>query len=68
MDKMRRLSDKILAAHEQACSEAKADVAKLLLEALEMDLSSMGGGGSTENRAYMEEIEKAFERQEKIES
>jgi len=68
MDKMRRLSDKILAAHEQACNEAKPDVAKLLLEALEMDLSAMGGGGSTENRAYMEEIEKAFERQDKIES
>jgi len=68
MDKMRRLSDKILAAHEQACNENKADVAKLLLEALEMDLSAMGGSGNTENRAYMEEIEKAFERQDKIES
>jgi hypothetical protein len=61
MEKMRRLSDKILLAHEQACKEDRAEVAKILLEALEMDLSTMGGDKS-ENREDMTKLEEAFER------
>jgi len=61
MENMRRLSDKILLAHEQACDENRSEVAKLLLEALELDLSTMGGDKS-ENREDMSKLENAFER------
>lgn len=65
VDKHRRLSDKILLAHEQACGEGKADVATLLLQALELDLSSIGGKNA-EHRESTELLEAAFERHEAI--
>jgi hypothetical protein len=41
----RRLSDKILLAFDQACETGSLDCAELLLKALEMSLTSMGGPG-----------------------
>ncbi|RDD61494.1 hypothetical protein [Ferruginivarius sediminum] len=57
----RRLSDKIAAAHEQACNQGKADVARSLLHALELELSAHGG--APEKRTIDEAIESAFTRQ-----
>ena len=67
VNKHRRLSDKIMLAHEQACSEYKIDVAALLLQALELDLSSIGGPQS-ENREATELLEAVFDRHEKAKS
>ena len=55
----RRLSDKIIAAHLVACEEGKHEIAKLLLDALEVDLSAIGGD-STEQREWSEAMDSAF--------
>jgi len=59
----RRLSDKILSAHKIACAENKEEIAKLLLEALEYDLSSIGGE-KQEHRKWSEAMEEAFQLHE----
>lgn len=56
----RRLSDKIIDAHQVACEEGKREVAKLLLDALEVDLSAIGGE-STEHREWSEAMDGAFQ-------
>ncbi|MBT4890488.1 MAG: hypothetical protein HON65_13140 [Rhodospirillales bacterium] len=61
MTEQRRLSDKIIAAHKQACEENKLDVANMLLQALEMDISAIGGN-KEDHRIATEMMEKAFER------
>lgn len=60
----RRLSDKIIAAHRIACEENKLEIAKLLLEALEYDLSSIGGD-QAEHRKWSDAMEDAFKLHEK---
>lgn len=60
----RRLSDKIIAAHQTACEENKREIATLLLEALEYDLSAIGGD-KKEHRAWSQEMEDAFALHEK---
>ena len=55
----RRLSDKIIDAHKIACEEGKREVAKLMLDALELDLSAIGGK-STEHREWSEAMDDAF--------
>lgn len=60
MDKLRRLSDKIIAAHSQACQEGKMDTAELLLQALQLDLTGRGGT-NVENREATEMVVAAFE-------
>lgn len=60
----RRLSDKIIAAHEIACEENKREIASLLLEALEYDLSAIGGD-QEEHRQWSQQMENAFARHEK---
>ena len=60
-DEHPRLSDKLMAAHEQACLQGKADLARCLLRALELELS--GDGGRPEQRAADQAIEDAFARQ-----
>ncbi len=60
-DRHRRLSDKIILAHQQACGEGKMDVAEILLRALEVDLSAIGGK-RTEYRKEMDMVEEVFER------
>ncbi len=63
-DRHRRLSDKIILAHQQACLEGKMDVAEILLRALEVDLSAIGGK-RTEYRKEMDLLEEVFERHRK---
>lgn len=61
MEYMRRLSDKIIAAHKQALEEGRMDVAEILLQALELDVSERGGANN-ENRESVQDLEEAFER------
>ena len=65
MENYRRLSDKIILAHEQACQEGKPEVASFLLQDLEFDLSAIGGIND-EHREETEMLEAAFERHEKL--
>ncbi|MBI3505423.1 MAG: hypothetical protein HY059_11320 [Proteobacteria bacterium] len=58
----RRLSDKILLAFDQACETHAIDCAELLLKALEMALTSMGGPGAVDRRINMDPYIHAFER------
>lgn len=58
---MRRLSDKIIAAHKQACDENRAEVAELLLQALQVDASYVGGK-VRERRGDVDDLEEAFVR------
>ncbi|MBT3792883.1 MAG: hypothetical protein HN658_00020 [Rhodospirillales bacterium] len=64
----RRISDKIIEAHAQACTEGKLAVADALLHALEVDLSAIGagpaalGGAKVEKRSSTTLLEAAYER------
>ena len=61
----RRLSDKIIAAHQTACEENHKVIADLLLEALEVDLSNIGRVGG-DHRQWSKEMEEAFTLHEKV--
>jgi hypothetical protein len=63
MPPQRRLSDRIVDAHALACEEGRLDVAEILLQALEVELSAMGGT-KIENRKQIEMLEAAFELHE----
>ena len=63
MEKARRLSDKIIEAHEHALRSGKMDVADQLMKALVTDLSAIGGD-KPEYRTAMETIERVFQRHE----
>lgn len=65
MDQRRRLSDKIIEAHAQACAEGKMDVADALLRALEIDASAIGGRPGADKRASTALLEEAYARHEK---
>jgi hypothetical protein len=58
----RRLSDKILLAFDQACETGALDCAELLLKALELSLTTMGGPGAQDRRLNMEPYMQAFDR------
>lgn len=62
---MKRLSDKIIAAHEQACEQGKAEVARHLLQALELELSAIGGD-SQDTRDVDAAVAAAFQRQQTL--
>jgi hypothetical protein len=62
---MKRLSDKIIAAHEQACAQGKAEVARHLLQALEMELSAIGGANQ-DTRDVDAAVAAAFQRQQAL--
>lgn len=62
---MQRLSDKIVAAHEQACSQGKVEVARHLLQALELELSARGGADG-DDREVDAAVEAAFQRQREL--
>lgn len=64
-DIRRRLSDKIIAAHKQACDEKKPEVAELLLEAMELDFSA-AGGTLADHREAVEEIGDVYDRHEAL--
>ncbi len=59
MEDARRLSDKIIVAHQQACEEKNLEVASLLIQALEVDLTAIGGV-EIEQREATEKLEAAF--------
>ena len=65
MEEERRLSDKIIIAHELACEEGKLEVADILLRALEVDLSAIGGS-QDEQRMSTEAMEAAEAKQVKV--
>lgn len=67
MEYMRRLSDKIIAAHKQALEEGRMDVAEILLQALELDVSERGGADN-ENRQSVQDLEDAFVRHEEAQA
>lgn len=57
----RRLSDKIIDAHEVACQKGRMEVADVLLQALELELSAIGGR-HVDNRSDMAALEEAYAR------
>ena len=61
----RRLSDSIITAHAIACEENKKEIALLLIEALELELTRLGGE-HRERRNRTEPIEAAFDLHVKI--
>ncbi len=61
----RRLSDKIILAHKQACDEEAFEVARILFSALEMHLTSIGGS-IAEKRKQMPELDAAYELHHKV--
>lgn len=60
----RRLSDAIVTAHEIACSEDKKQIATFLFEALELELTRIGGE-TQDRRDDVKNIEDAFDLHEK---
>lgn len=62
MSEQRRLSDKILSAFDQACEKRELDVAALLLQALELTLTRVGGKGNVDKRNEMGPVIDAYAR------
>ena len=58
----RRLSDKILAAFNQACDQGKLEVAEHLLRALELALTKVGQPGAADKRDQLGPVALAHER------
>jgi len=58
----RRLTDKILAAFDQACARGELEVAEHLARALEAALTRRGGPGADEKRDDVQAVEVAFAR------
>ena len=65
-DTLRRLSDKILAAFNQACEQKQADTAEHLLRALELSLTRYGGQNSSDKRSQLGPVVEAFGRLEAL--
>jgi hypothetical protein len=64
MEYTRRLSDKIILAHGQACDEHRLDVAEILLRALEVEQSAFGGPSSRDKRESNPLLVAAYARHE----
>ncbi|HXX03026.1 MAG TPA: hypothetical protein VEI03_10420 [Stellaceae bacterium] len=62
----RRLSDKILAAFDQACERRELDVAELLVKALEMTLTRVGGKGNVDHRHELGPVVEAYARLQRL--
>lgn len=60
----KRLSDAIVTGHKIACEENKKQIAALLFEALEMELTRIGGE-HPDRREDIDAIETAFDLHEK---
>jgi hypothetical protein len=58
----RRLSDKVLAAFNQACDMRDPDVAEMLLRTLELILTRQGGPDSDEKRRELGAVMDAYGR------
>lgn len=59
----RRLSDAIAAAHQIACEEEKKEIAQFLIEALELELTRVGGK-QEDRREGTALMEAAFDQHE----
>jgi hypothetical protein len=62
----RRLSDKILAAFDQACEQGELAAAELLLKALEASLTRTGGKGNVEKRQELGPVVEAYARLQRL--
>jgi hypothetical protein len=58
----RRLSDKLLAAFDQACDQKLVTVAELLLRAIETVLTNQGGAGVVDKRQDLGPVIAAYAR------
>lgn len=63
---LRRLSDKILAAFNQACDQNQVDTAEHLLRALELSLTRYGGQNASDKRSQLGPVVEAFGRLEAL--
>jgi hypothetical protein len=59
---MRRLSDKVLAAFNQACDQGYTDIAEMLLRTLELALTREGGANSADKRTELGAVIDAYSR------
>ncbi len=59
---MRRLSDKVLAAFNQACDQGYIDIAEMLLRTLELALTREGGANSDDKRTELGAVIEAYSR------
>jgi hypothetical protein len=59
---MRRISDKVLAAFNQACDMGDLDVAEMLLRVLELILTKQGGADSDDKRGELGAVMDAYGR------
>ena len=59
---MRRLSDKVLAAFNQACEQGYVDIAEMLLRTLELALTREGGAKSSDKRIELGPVIEAYSR------
>jgi hypothetical protein len=59
---MRRLSDKVLAAFNQACDQGYVDIAEMLLRTLELTLTREGGANSDDKRTELGAVIDAYSR------
>lgn len=66
MKSYQRLSDLIVSAHDQAFDQGKAEVARLLLRALEAEMTAFGGPGAVERRDASELLDRVFDRQAQL--
>lgn len=62
----RRLSDKILAAFDQACERRELEVAELLVKALELALTRVGGRGYVDKRRELGPVLEAYARLKRL--
>lgn len=62
----RRLSDKILAAFDQACERRELDVAELLVKALETTLTRTGGKGNIDQRHELGPVVEAYAKLQRL--
>jgi hypothetical protein len=63
---LRRLSDKILAAFNQACEQKQVDTAEHLLRALELSLTRYGGQNASDKRSDLGPVVEAFGKLETL--
>lgn len=65
-DTVRRLSDKILAAFNQACEQKQVETAEHLLRALELSLTRYGGHNNSDKRSQLGPVVEAFGKLEAL--
>ena len=59
---LRRLSDKVLKAFDQACDQGELEIAEALLRALETILTRQGGKAAEDHRQNLGPVAEAYAR------